>query len=263
MYWFVTDETNKSPVPNQFFIYGGLVATDEQVVEITRGVEAIRSKFGYVSGDSFKFNLKSRPDQVTIDQSRQAKTELVALLNKIGVRMIVYVILHDIAAKKADAEVMEYALNTVASSYHRLLHAEDANGVMMMDREDGQHNHLSKLFQTGIKIDNWSHRLDDRILFFGMSSDNASHLSSAVDIALGAFRYCVNTAGGAGQEVVAKEIFPPLAELIWGVQKGDVKHIGGYGYIARPKTVNHYPYAARYAQLTEALKVYAASDTKE
>ncbi len=42
-------------------------------------------------------------------------------LEELGVRMIAYVILHDIAQKKSDEERMNFALNTVASRFHALL----------------------------------------------------------------------------------------------------------------------------------------------
>jgi hypothetical protein len=263
MHWYVTDETNNDSSQGQFFIYGGLVVTDEQVAELNGAVAEIRTKYGYLPGDQFKFHTRSRPSQVSIGDARLAKQELVERLRAIGVRMIVYVVLHDIAAGRSANERVEYALNTVVWSYHRLLADEKAQGVMVIDRDDERHGHLSHLFQHGLSIDGKSIPIDDRVLFLGMTSDNASHLSSAVDITLGAFRYCVNTAGGAGNEVVASDIFPPLAELLWGVQRGDVKHIGGYGYVARPLEVRKPEFADKYRKLRDALARYADADADE
>jgi len=258
MHWFVTDETNKNSVPGQFFIYGGLVATDEQTLQIDAEVSRIRDKFGYRPGDSFKFQTAARPAHVPIDKAREAKQELIETLVRLGVRMITYVILHDIAASRSEEEVTNFALNTVTQGYHSLLEEEECKGVMLIDRADEQHAHLGSLFQKGLSSDKWHGTVSDRIVLFGMTSDNASHLSSAVDIALGAFRYCVNTAGGAGLEVVAEKIFPPLAELIYGRDVSGVKHIGEKGYFARPKDVRKPTYEVRYRELAEALQKYAA-----
>jgi hypothetical protein len=259
MHWFVTDETNKNATPGQFFIYGGLVATDEQVAEIHTATEAIRKKYAFLPGDSFKFHSRSRPKQVSIDQARFAKQELVEELRRIGVRMIVYVILHDVA-KKTEAEIMQFALNTVAWAFHRLLTEESATGAMFIDRDDDQHTHLAHLFQQGISVEGSKASLS-RIKLFGQTSNNASHLSSAVDIALGAFRYCVNTAGGDGNEVIAKDILPPLADLVWGV--GDnPRRVGGYGYIARPLEVRIAKYKDHYTRLSAALQDYSNADTE-
>ena len=260
MHWFVTDETNKNSVAGQFFIYGGLVVTDEQTVQINDAVANIRSRYGYLPGDSFKFNLKSQPQHVEREQSKAAKQEIVAKLEEIGARMIVYVILHDIAASKTDEEVMNYALNTVASSYHALLIDEGAYGLMLIDRADEQHAHLGSLFQLGINIDNWTAPLADKIVLFGMTANNESHLSSAVDIALGAFRYCVNTAGGSGSELVASEIFPPLARIIWGKSTGEGRRLGGYGYVSRPVEVRSAAYAAHYTTLASSLERYSGGN---
>ncbi len=263
MYTFMTDETNKNPVAGQFFIYGGLVATEEQVIEVHKAVAEIRSRYGYLPGDSFKFHTRSKPDQVSVDDARAAKQELVERLVTISVRMIVYVILHDIAMKKSGEVVMNYALNTVAAKYHRMLEIENGHGTMVIDRADDQHGHLESLFQHGIQIDGWTMRLDDRIMSFEMTTDNSTHLSSAVDIALGAFRYCVNAAGGSGSEVMAETIFPPLSELVWGVDDKGVKRVGGYGYIARPQDVRVPSYAAKYADLANSLEKYSGGSTAE
>ena len=263
MHHFVTDETNKNPVSGQFFIYGGLVVTEDQLVAVHKAVATIRTKYGYRAGDSFKFNTKSKPDHITPAVSRAAKQELVEQLHAIGVRMIVYVILHDIAAKKTASEVMNYALNTVAARYHRMLQIEDAMGTMTIDRSDDQHGHLTNLFQYGITIGEWSMPLDDRITSFSMTADNSTHLSSAVDIALGAFRYCVNAAGGDGSEVVAADIFSPLAQVIWGVEVDGVKHLGGYGYIKRPEDVRAPSYAEKYSHLAGKLDKYSGGTAEE
>lgn len=263
MHTFMTDETNKNFVAGQFFIYGGLVATDEQLIAVHEAVAGIRDKYGYLPGDSFKFHTHSRPSQVTVGNAKAAKQEVVERLGQIGVRMIVYVILHDIAQSKSESEVMNYALNTVAARYHRLLEIEQSHGLMVIDRADDQHGHLENLFQHGIKIDGWSMRLDDRILSFAMTSDNTTHLSSAVDIALGAFRYCVNTAGGHGRDVVATDIFPPLAELVWGIDVNGIKQVGGYGYVARPQNIRVPAYANKYAQLGRALENYSNASASE
>jgi hypothetical protein len=236
VHWFVTDETNNDYVEDRFFIYGGLVMTDEQMVELSDAVGAIRTKYGYQRGDHFKFHTRARPDAVSIDAAKAAKKEVVEAVERIGIRMIVYVILHNIAVAQTEAVRMNWALNTVTWAYHRLLEREGAKGVFVMDRADEQHVHLAELFQHGIDVDPNRVPIGDRVILLGMTSDNASHISSAVDIALGGFRYCVNAAGGDGSQVVAADIFPPLARIIWGIEVGGTKYIRNYGFHSMPKT---------------------------
>ena len=256
MHWFVADETNKDSSQGEFFIYGGLVFTEEQIPLVHAAVDAIRLKYGYQPGDDFKFHTRARPSQVTIDSARLAKQELVEALKAIGVRMIVYVVLHDIATNRTEVERMNYALDTVSWAYHRLLDMERTDGVMLIDRDDDQHNHLAHLFQHGIAVGGKQVSVRDRIRFFGQTSNNASHLSSAVDVALGAFRYCANAAGGVGSDEVARAIFSPLSELLWGVGT-DPKQVGGHGFIARPIEVHAPAFDVRYTQLRTALTTYS------
>lgn len=103
-------------------------------------------------------------------------------------------------------------------------------------------------------------RLDDRIRLFGMTNDNASSLSSASDIALGAFRYCLNTAAGEGREDVARQMFPDLATIMWGQldAQGDPK-ISGRGFNPYPLLGNIRvdSYRERYKALSDALDRYS------
>jgi len=263
MHWYVTDETNSSFVAGHFFIYGGLVMTDEQVLQVTDAVTTIREKYGYVRGDSFKFHTRSRPTQVSVDDSKAAKRELVEALENIGVRMIVYVILHDIASAKTDEVRMNWALNTVTWAFHRLLEKEDARGVFLMDRADEQHAHLANLFQLGIDVAGKRVPVDDRIIMLGMTSDNASHLSSAVDIALGGFRYSVNAASGDGSEAVAADIFPPLARIIWSQNFRGTDYLRNYGFHSMPKTeIKSGRFKAMYTDLYAKLDGFTGSNSE-
>jgi len=263
MHWFVTDETNNDFVAGAFFIYGGLVVTDAQLQEIHTAVEAIRTKYGYLPGDSLKFHTRSRPAQVSVADSKAAKQAVVEALERIGARLIVYVILHDIAQHQSADTRQKWALNTVTYAYYRLLAEENAGGVFLMDRDDDQHTHLASLFQSGPQMSDGRYvSVSDRIFLFGMTANNASHLSSAVDIALGGFRYCVNAAGGSGTEIVASEIFPPLTRMLWGKEVGGTKYIRDRGFHPMPKTeIRSYAYKQIYKNLYAKLNEYSGDDS--
>jgi len=261
VHWFLVDETNRDYSADHFFIVGGLVIRPEQVADVDAAVREVREAAGYLAGDSFKFDTRARPAQVSIETATEAKGALLDRLESIGVRMIVYVILHDLCRTRSYDVRMNYALNTLAYAYFDLLRTESASGVMLIDRDNGRYDHLESLFQNGLDIDGRAVRIDSRIKLFGMTNDNASNLSSAADIALGAFRYCVNSAGGWGKDAVARAMFPTLARIMWGVERDDKKHLGGYGFHARPKTVRVPRYQELYAALKAGLVSYAgASD---
>lgn len=266
MHWFVVDETNKNPKSGQFLVIGGLVFRPKQVKKIHDAIERIRTKYGYRDGDSLKFQVAARPAHVTIEDATNAKRAVIKTLAKYKVRMVVYVILHDIATNKSERERMEMGLNTLAWAYHRLLGVEKATGAMIIDRDDGQHGHLAHLFQNGIKVGSSTPQVRDRVAFFGMTANNASHLSSAVDIALGGFRYCVNAASLEDEHsahMTAKSIFKPLSRLVWGVKQGDVRRLGGYGFHARPLDVRVPHFASKYEQLRGRLNQYSRAEAAE
>lgn len=258
MYWYVIDETNRDYQQDHFFIVGGLVLTEDQFWQTDVLVRQIRESAGYVRGDSFKFDTRARPAQVSIEIATKAKGDLLVGLEKIGVRMIVYVILHDLCMEQSYDVRMNWALNTIVYAYHNLLAAEKADGVVMLDRDNGRYDHLEHLFQQGLQFPGGqTFALDSRIKLFGMTNDNASHVSSAADVALGAFRYCVNTAGGWGRDEVARSMFPTISRLIYGVEERGVRRLAGHGFHARPKYVGKPEFKERYAALTGALAEYA------
>jgi len=265
VHWFVVDETNKNPVSGQFFIIGGLVFNEEQIEKVHSAIELIRVRRGYHPGDKLKFQSSARPAHVTIENALAAKQEVISALREHGVRMLTYVLLHDVGCNQSEQARMEMGLNTIAWAYYRLLAMEKAWGCMMIDRDDKQHAHLVTLFQKGVGSGSKT-SMADRIKFYGMTSDNASHLSSAVDVALGGFRFCVNAAGKESVsetgQVTVQNIFQPLSELLWGVEVGKKRHIGGFGYIERPQSVRAYSYREKYNNLKQKLETYSGSSAE-
>lgn len=261
MYWFLVDETNRNYEKNKFFIMGGLVFTNEQVPLVDQAVREIRKTAGYLPGDSFKFDTNSRPQNVTIEDAKEAKIKLIDKLDELEVRMITYLVLHNIANKTSVSKTMQLALNSLSHLYFKLLTEEKAYGIMLMDRDDKSFDHLEHLFQCGLIFDKQNKMLDPRIKLFGMTNDNASHLSSAADVALGAFRYCVNTASGFGNDDIAKIIVPSLTKILWGQERTDnVKKVYGRGYNPYPKTIKLPEYARLYTELAEFLGRYTNVD---
>lgn len=261
MYTFLVDETNKNFQSGYFFIVGGLVFRQDQVDLVDESVRKHAYDAGFRPGDSFKFSTSERPQHITPQQHSAAKAAVVSDLREIGVRMIAAVIMHDIAKPKGYETQMNYSLNTVARAYHKLLCAENATGMMFIDRDNDRYEHLETLFQTGLEFQSGSKQLlNDRIRMFGMTSDNASNLSSAADIALGSFRYCVNVAAGEGKEEVARQIFGDLSRIFWGAVDGTGKFIiRDYGYHPQPRIekVRKPDHKQRYLDLSKSLAEFS------
>lgn len=261
MYTFLVDETNKNFQSGHFFIVGGLVLRPDQIDRVDASVREHAKAAGFRPGDSFKFSTSERPQHITPHQHSVAKAAVISDLRSIGVRMIAAVIMHNIARPKGYETQMNYSLNTVARAYHKLLCAENATGMMFIDRDNQRYEHLETLFQTGLKFQGGSSMLlSDRIRMFGMTGDNASNLSSAADIALGSFRYCVNASVGEGKKEVARQIFSDLSRLFWGVVDNDGRlMIRDYGYHPQPRIegVRNLDHRQRYQELSLSLAQFS------
>lgn len=260
MYWFFTDETNREPQQGGFFIYGGLVLMPEQVVELHTAVSQIRNDFGYQDTDPLKFATKSRPGHMTQEAWTISKRTLLEVAVDIGVDMIVYVVHHRIAAGKSPDDRLGYALNAVLRHFNsKYLAGASDYGAVCVDRLDPTFfRYLESRFQRPLEFasSGYAPRLD-RIVHYSMSSDGASHITSVVDIALGAFRYCANAAMGQGSDRVAAQMLPLVARLMWHSRKGPGGRIGGYGLIQYPKEVRSPLYRQDYRRLISGLERYS------
>lgn len=253
MYWLFADETNLEPAQGDFFIYGGLIMTPEQMTAADAAIADIRSAYGLKPDEQLKFQTKGRPSRYSPKQWNEAKAEVIQAAGKIGVQMLVYVILHAIAKGKKPDERIGLALNATITRFNNgFLKDHDDVGVVCVDRlkESFGFKYLRQLFQQGNDFGQLN-----RVIHYSMSCDGASHISSMVDIALGGFRYCVNAAGDEnGNPDTAKKIIPPLGDMMWHVVNSKGEHqVGGYGYIPYPKVINHAPYKKKYDDLAARL----------
>ncbi|WEV77741.1 hypothetical protein O9K63_14265 [Janibacter cremeus] len=270
MHMLFGDETNVTSSDGDFFIYGGLATTPEGMIKAHGLVADVRSKYGFKPIDSFKFHTRSRPDGMEIGHWTAAKTELLKRAAEIeDLDLITYVVLHDLARNVSAEDKMRYALNAVLGHFDlRYLSRHNSYGIVSVDRVDSLgYDYLEERFTKPLELPGGRSIMLTRTLHLSQTCDGASHMSSLVDIALGAFRYCVNTATGSGRDDLALAMFAPIAKLMWGVPesgpKGNLRRIGGYGFLKYPKTVKAAVYQDRYKSLEGALQTYANADATE
>lgn len=263
MFWLITDETNVEPQPGRFFIYGGLIMTPEQMSGAHEAIQEIRQKYGFSDADDFKFETRSRPQAMTIEKWTSAKREAITAAENLGITLIIYVVLHDIAGNKSVTQITEWAPNSVVAHFDmRFLAEKMSYGAVCIDRVDEKfgYRYLSSKFQEGIKLPGRSPEKLRRIIHYSISCNGASHVSSLVDIVLGGMRYAVNTAGGVGKEELAKEILPPIARMMWHSVKADgSRRVGGYGFLQYPKEVKVPAYREQYVGLARTLSEWGSS----
>lgn len=252
MYLFVTDETNVQPSnSSKFFIYGGLIFSPEQAQAVHSDVEEIRRKYGFKPGDALKFDTRSRPEYVDRDQHREAKDQVIESCNKAGVKFIAYLVLHAIASGRATTG--EWALSSVLVPFGEIFLRDQRDaGIVIIDRlpdGSGAYDMLKRKFQIGLEIDGSGTMRLNRILLYATTCDGASHLSSAVDIVLGAFRYVVNAQDRPQPGTAEGALLKKVAQMMYAKETGERLQAREYGLILRPKNVVHPPYKAEYDNL--------------
>lgn len=245
MYLFLGDETNRTQgAQSRFFIYGGLIVPGDRVKELDERIEAIRRAVPLERTDPLKFDTRARPERVSIADYTAAKSAVIDACVETGVQFVAYMVLHDIA-KGAPEDLLRFAMNTVFYVFDgKFLREHDDIGICVVDRFDGDHELLREKHQLGFLIDERDEWVSlDRIKLFAATCEGASHLGSAVDIVLGAFRYCVNE---EEKTEVPKKLLPRVMGMMYHVKKGDTRYVREYGLIMRPAEIKYAPYREKY-----------------
>lgn len=259
MYLFLGDESNLPPSPNQFFIYGGLIFPFDKIPSLHADIVYLRAQSGLKKSESLKFaNEKGRHSDLHLE----LKAKVLQILLKHKVKFLATAVLQQILANKSQEEYMGWAVNAVTSAFHEFLEVEKAQGAMLIDRVESELvnktlGNMAENFQKGLTFpNNYTKYVDDRVLMFGMTSNNSSHLSSCTDIALGAFRYCVNaaTSGKPAAEKAARNMMPLVDSLFWRV-KTDGLSYDPTGLRLLPGNLSP-TYSPHYQQLRRKLQSY-------
>jgi len=254
MYVLLTDETNSEPAKGiTFFITGGLFFPAKAFLPLDDGIEKIRRTNGYSPTDSLKFDSRSCPKGVTADQAKAAKSQVVDLCLKLECRFIAVVVHHSIITKERAGKFL-WPIDAVIAKFEYFLKEERAPGLCFLDNlplKGGQWKYLSERFTQGLYLAPKQKYMPLRqIRLFAATCNNASHISSATDIILGAFRYCVNQPQKA---VLAKAMFAKVARMMHHKMINGKRVLREYGLLLRPKTVTLSEYQEDYDKLIKHL----------
>lgn len=252
VYLFLGDETNRTQSQrSRFFLYGALFVPLETVDELDERIAEIRRDVPLRETDALKFDTRSRPEDVSIDAYTAAKSAVIDACVETGVQFAAYAILHDIAKGRPD-DLLPYALNSLLYVFDsKYLNEKISSGLCVVDRFDGEHDILREKHQRGVYVeekDEWVSL--PRIKLYGATCDGASHLSSAVDIVLGAFRYCVNE---VEKTEVPRQLLPRVAYMMYHRKIAGVRHLRDHGLVLRPQAVRVDTYREEYEALVERL----------
>lgn len=237
MYILLTDETNRTHAGKaKFFVYGGLIVGIDQVPVMHTRIAQIREHFGYKPQDTLKFDTNSRPVHVTPDVAAEAKRQVIRACIDSGCKFIAHVVHHEIARTQEIQTVVEWGANQVIGKFQLFLTLENSYGIVAMDRlPDGvEFGYLAGKFSNGLTFESEPPVALDRITLLSSTCVNASHLASAMDIVLGAWRYCINDPKNVD---AAQQMMGDITRLLWCRREGDTLHAAEKGLVFRPKNI--------------------------
>ena len=249
MHFLFTDETNLPSDPTaKFFAYGGLIVPPGKLTPLHAGIVEIREAAGYRPTDELKFQTSARPGHVSVEQCTTAKNRVVELCTNLECRFIAYVVLHAIAKNRPISEVVTWGASHVIGKFNFFLSTVTGDGVVVVDRLPGasEYSLLADRFTKGLTFPDGSQVQLDRIKLFASSCSNASHASSAMDIVLGTFRYCINQPKNVP---AARAMMTNISKLIWCERDGENLYPFERGLIFRPKDIKSGAYKKEYEDL--------------
>jgi len=240
VYILLTDETNKQPSKKvKFFIYGGIFFKAAILPELNEKILNIRKQYCYAPGDKLKFDFKSKPSQVSSENSKKAKREILELCLTSGVKFIAYVMHHGIAKGKAYDDLIKFGVNSVVAAFDRFLRESQDFGMCAIDAlpfEKG-FRYISELFQHGLQLQSDRRFPLNRVVHFSQTCINAGHVNSLVDIILGAFGFCVNE---REKTTTPKEMLPKIIQMMWHSREGSKINFRDKGLLIRPMDLDKY-----------------------
>lgn len=194
MHLLYCDESNMHERPRDFLIYGGLAVSDESALALSQTLDRIRNRFDIPHDFRLKFN--PGPDNLSHSEFSQLKQEIIEAAVACEAKLVIYVILHDIATNPDDAR--RNGINAVCYHFDCLLNRWGTPGLVLIDRFNDQGNqidsHLKEKFSVGLRGMPYSDEIRlNNIIGFHYSAIGQSHIPSVVDIVLGSLRFALNT----------------------------------------------------------------------
>lgn len=239
MYLLFTDETNLTEQTDQgvkFFAYGGLVIPIDKISIIDESIKKFRLEYGFKNTDSLKFDSNTRPANISTIKFAEIKSKIINLCIENDCKFLVYVVLHKIAEKQGINKTVKWGADHIVGKFNHYLTQKNSQGMVFVDRlsDVGEYKFLSEKFTTGLVFDSKNVPLSN-IKIFSSTCDNASNLSSVMDIVLGSFRYCINR---PFNELSAKVMIKDIVKLFWSDKVGENINPFEKGLTFRPKPEN-------------------------
>jgi hypothetical protein len=254
MHLLYTDETNLDPATSDFFTYAGIAVPSDAAGTLSKGIDDLRTHYGYGPNDLLKFNTKERPKHISADAHKNLKRDLMGAAVQNRVTLFASFIMHRVATSPADARRNE--INRICFHFNCYLNRVNDHGLVLIDTF--QDNLLSRFLREKFSVGlvglpySATYRLD-RVLGFHLASIGSSNFCSIVDVVLGALRYSINARKDQAKSQVTQTLLAQLAPLAIRAPSGKVEEIS---FFFSPKTIRAPSYLKEY----EALHSYFAQN---
>jgi hypothetical protein len=248
------DESNLQERDGDFLIYGGLVIDGHRSRELSQKIDQIRARAGVHPNFRLKFN--PGPPDLPHDQFLSLKQAVIEAAVEHGAKLVVYVILHNIAVNPDEAR--RNGINTVCYHFDCLLNRFSGPGLVLIDQFSDAGNqiraHLSEKFAVGIRGLPYTPEMRlKNIVGFHYSVIGQSHFPSLIDIALGSLRFAINahTRQQIQQLDTARRLLGILEPLFFREREG--APISELGFMFSPKVIRAPRYLEKYGALKDFL----------
>jgi len=259
MYLLYCDETNFQKLSGDFFVYGGIAIKGDKAKELADELAAIRHAFGVKPDFVLKFN--PGPDEMPHQEFINLKKAYMATAIKYEVRLLVNLLLHDIATNSDEAR--RNGINTLCFHFDCLLERDKSPGVVLIDRFNDKKldQHLTEKVSTGL-IGNFPFSCAlkiNNIVGYHITSIGQSNFCSLVDVVLGSLRFSINafTQNKKEHQKSAAAILQQLSPLFFR-EKGSISDGAKTHPISlwlSPKDVRHPKYREKYIALRDYFEV--------
>lgn len=235
-YICLADETNRSHADHEkFFINGAVIAPVEKLELVHDTVTRIRERNGFQPRMHLKWATSSRPTRISQEQFFKAKAEVLRAFPDLGLLFFSNLTLHRIAKYQPPATLVRWGYNTIIKSFEVFLSEKDDTGILMIDRlpTGGENDYLNEVFarRTGPE-GNFSLK---RTHLLGITCSGASHLSTVLDIVLGAFAFSVNERRPDRWEKPARLLRDVLQGTWCYVDEAGARHIHPEAMVFSPR----------------------------
>lgn len=195
MHLLYCDKSNIEERTGGFLLYAGLVIPPHSAHRLSDDVEGIRQRAKLESNFQLKFN----PGPAHLDHAQfvALKQDVLEAAARHDVRLLAYVILHDIAKGQGVDIARRNGINTVLFHYDYYLNRAKDKGIVLLDRFNDRGNkiddHTREKFTVGVTGMPYSKTMRlENILGVHYATIGQSHFCSLIDIVVGSLRFAIN-----------------------------------------------------------------------